>query len=95
MRLVAVLLLVSVGLLAACGGGNDEKAAAPAKPTVTPFPSIDRADLEPGRRLGLTTVLVRTGYGRRDEAVAPADHVVDDLAAAADLILCLHVQPAV
>jgi hypothetical protein len=49
MRLGALLLLIALGLLAACGGGDEEKAAAPAKPSVTPFPSIDRADLEPGR----------------------------------------------
>ena len=42
MRLGAMLLLIALGLLAACGGGDEEKAAAPAKPSVTPFPSIDR-----------------------------------------------------
>ncbi len=52
------------------------------------------SDLEPGRRLGLTTVLVRTGYGRQHEATAGADHAADDLAAAADLILALHAAPA-
>jgi hypothetical protein len=40
--------LVFLLLMTGCGG-DDEKASAPAKPSVTPFPSIDRADLEPGR----------------------------------------------
>lgn len=45
-------------------------------------------DLEAGRRAGCRTVLVRTGYGRAAEARgAAADHVADDLAAAADWIL--------
>ena len=38
--------------LAGCGGDDDsdapERAATPAKPAITPFPSIDMADLEPG-----------------------------------------------
>jgi hypothetical protein len=41
------LPLVAVLALLACGG-DEERAAAPAKPSVTPFPTIDRADLEPG-----------------------------------------------
>jgi hypothetical protein len=41
------LPLVAVLCLVACGG-DEERAAAPAKPSVTPFPTIDRADLEPG-----------------------------------------------
>ena len=48
MRLGALLLLIALGLLAACGGGDEKQAAAPAKPTVTPFPTIDRADLAAG-----------------------------------------------
>ena len=46
-------------------------------------------DIELGRRLGLPTILVRTGYGAQIEAqgtVAP-DHVVDDLPAAALTII--------
>jgi D-glycero-D-manno-heptose 1,7-bisphosphate phosphatase len=45
------------------------------------------SDLVPGRSLGMTTVLVRTGYGRESEPAAPADMVADDLAAAVELIL--------
>ena len=52
------------------------------------------SDLIPARQLGMTTVLVRTGHGEDhlepkvgDSQLAPADAVVDDLAAAADWIL--------
>jgi len=48
------------------------------------------SDIEAGRRAGMTTLLVRTGYGV--EALregAPADHVVEDLPAAAELIASL------
>ena len=45
-------------------------------------------DIEPGRALGGTAVLVRTGYGEKEEAAAPGDVlVVDDLAAAARAVL--------
>lgn len=45
------------------------------------------SDIELGRRLNATTVLVRTGYGAETEASgAPFDHVVDDLDAASVLI---------
>jgi D-glycero-D-manno-heptose 1,7-bisphosphate phosphatase len=47
------------------------------------------SDITPARTLGLTTVLVRTGFGRAHEPTTAADHVVDDLPAAADLILKL------
>jgi D-glycero-D-manno-heptose 1,7-bisphosphate phosphatase len=43
-------------------------------------------DLDLGRAVGATTILVRTGYGaetQRTEAAAAADFVVDDLAGAA------------
>jgi len=43
-------------------------------------------DIELGRAIGATTILVRTGYGAKVEP-AGADFVVDDLAAAAELIL--------
>ena len=45
-------------------------------------------DVEMGRRLGATTILVRTGHGPEElEAARPfADHVVADLREAADLI---------
>lgn len=45
-------------------------------------------DLGLGRALGATTLLVRTGHGARTESQpdTEADHVVDDLAAAADRI---------
>jgi D-glycero-D-manno-heptose 1,7-bisphosphate phosphatase len=46
------------------------------------------ADIELGRRVGATTILVRTGYGRAVEAsgLAQPDYVADDLADAARLI---------
>jgi D-glycero-D-manno-heptose 1,7-bisphosphate phosphatase len=46
------------------------------------------ADIELGRRLGATTILVRTGYGRQVEANGEADpdYVADDLAGAARII---------
>jgi D-glycero-D-manno-heptose 1,7-bisphosphate phosphatase len=45
-------------------------------------------DMEMGRRVGATTILVRTGHGPEElEAARPfADHVVADLREAADLI---------
>lgn len=45
-------------------------------------------DIAPARLFGATPILVRTGYGREEEAHAPDGlEVVDDLAAAADRIL--------
>lgn len=44
-------------------------------------------DIELGKAVGALTFLVRTGYGRRYEATTKADHVVDDLAEAARMIL--------
>ena len=45
-------------------------------------------DIEPGRVLGGTPVLVRTGYGESEAATAPADvRVVADLEAAARSVL--------
>lgn len=45
-------------------------------------------DVEMGRRIGARTILVRTGHGAEELAKAEpfADHVVDDLAAAAAII---------
>lgn len=45
-------------------------------------------DVEMGRRVGARTILVRTGHGAEELAKAApfADHVVDDLAAAAAII---------
>ena len=52
-------------------------------------------DIELGRRVGATTLLVRTGYGRRSEADGVnANFTVDDLAAAATVVLDLHRQAA-
>jgi D-glycero-D-manno-heptose 1,7-bisphosphate phosphatase len=52
------------------------------------------ADIEMGARLGAKTVLVRTGYGAEypgpDQAPVRPDHVVDDLAGAAQLIAQLE-----
>jgi D-glycero-D-manno-heptose 1,7-bisphosphate phosphatase len=45
------------------------------------------SDVEMGRRLGATTLLVRTGYGREHEqGKVQADFVVDDLGAVAEVI---------
>ncbi len=45
-------------------------------------------DIELGRRCGMTTFLVRTGYGRECEAAGlQADYVCDDLASAANILL--------
>ena len=46
------------------------------------------ADIELGRRVGATTILVRTGYGREVESggMANPDYVADDLADAARII---------
>lgn len=46
-------------------------------------------DLEPGRRLGMTTLLVETGYGAEEKKTADADYVVPDLLSAAHQILRL------
>ena len=47
------------------------------------------SDMELGRRVGATTILVLTGHGREEHerAAANADHVVADLAAAAEIVL--------
>ncbi|MEO0558039.1 MAG: HAD family hydrolase [Bacteroidota bacterium] len=47
------------------------------------------SDLIPARQLELVNILVRTGHGPDHLELAPADVVVDDLAAAADWILGL------
>jgi D-glycero-D-manno-heptose 1,7-bisphosphate phosphatase len=45
-------------------------------------------DVELGRAVGATTFLVRTGHGKKAEAAgSKADHVVDDLVAAVEVIL--------
>lgn len=46
------------------------------------------ADVELGKGVGAATILVRTGYGAKTEAKGcRADHVVDDLPAAVEVIL--------
>lgn len=50
------------------------------------FVGDKNSDLECGRKAGVRTILVRTGYGGEADA-ALADFVADDLAAAADIIL--------
>ena len=47
------------------------------------------SDIEPGRRLGLTTFLVETGYGRSERTITDADYIVSDVAAAVDHLLHL------
>ncbi|EMG36085.1 D-alpha,beta-D-heptose 1,7-bisphosphate phosphatase [Desulfocurvibacter africanus PCS] len=47
------------------------------------------SDIELGRRTGAVSILVRTGKGAACEAKAGADYTVDDLAAAAEVILKL------
>jgi hypothetical protein len=42
------LLLLSAVILAGCGGDGEKTAATPPKPSVTPFPTVDRGNLEPG-----------------------------------------------
>lgn len=51
-------------------------------------------DIEMGKRVGATTILVRTGYGASmaAEGTAQADYVVDDLLEAAQLIQRLVVS---
>lgn len=44
-------------------------------------------DVELGRNVGATTFLVRTGHGHKHVQGSKADHVVDDLPAAVDIIL--------
>ena len=43
-------------------------------------------DLIPGNELGMTTLLVRTGYGSKETDKTIPDHVVPDVTAAVDLI---------
>jgi D-glycero-D-manno-heptose 1,7-bisphosphate phosphatase len=44
-------------------------------------------DIEPGRLLGIKTILVETGYGRSEKESTKADFVVTDLTEAVELIL--------
>ncbi len=63
-----------------------EAAASPAESFVV---GDKECDIEMGRRAGATTLLVRTGWGAGTEGAAAvrADHVVDDLLAAARIVL--------
>lgn len=45
------------------------------------------SDLAPGKQLGMTTLLVQTGYGIQEQETTQADHVARDLDAAVDYIL--------
>ena len=47
------------------------------------------SDIEMGRMAGAMTFLVRTGYGAQFENEVAADFVVDDLAAATEILRCL------
>ena len=51
-------------------------------------------DVECGRNAGLRTLLVRTGYGAKEENQAGANWVTDDLRGAAEVILGLAEAPA-
>lgn len=59
--------------------------------SIDPFRSFmvgDRnTDVQPAQRLGMGTVLVRTGYGAREEASTTADLVVADIGEAVQHIL--------
>jgi D-glycero-D-manno-heptose 1,7-bisphosphate phosphatase len=53
-----------------------------------------RSDIEAGTRAGMTTILVRTGFGAQTlREGAAADHVVDDLRGASELIATLVGAP--
>ncbi len=56
-------------------------------PTLAIMIGDKEVDVDMGRAIGAETVLVRTGHGQRHVDGTKADHVVDDLAAAAELIL--------
>lgn len=45
------------------------------------------SDIEPGRRLGIKTILVETGYGAEHKATTNADYIETDLSAAVARIL--------
>ena len=45
------------------------------------------SDIEAGRRAGVRTVLVRTGYGAEHEPAAKADRSADSIVEAADIII--------
>ncbi|HET6567316.1 MAG TPA: HAD hydrolase-like protein [Rhodothermales bacterium] len=47
------------------------------------------SDVQAGLRAGMTTILVRTGYGREHEPDTQADYVEDDITTAVDRILTL------
>ena len=44
-------------------------------------------DIVPGRKLGMTTILVSTGYGSAERAETAADYVVKDVGAAVAVVL--------
>ena len=52
-------------------------------PSVSFVVGDNQTDIELGRRVGATTLLVRTGYGAQAEATAQSDYVVDDITDAA------------
>ena len=55
-------------------------------PTLATVIGDKEADIGMGKAMGATTFLVRTGYGRDYEAHTAANHVVDDLPAAVEII---------
>ena len=46
-----------------------------------------KTDIETGKKAGVKTILVRTGYGKVDEAVSDSDYVCDDLRDAVDICI--------
>ena len=45
------------------------------------------SDIVPGKKLGMTTILVTTGYGSGEQEGTTADYVAKDIGAAADVVL--------
>ena len=81
MRPRAVPLIALLALLTACGGDDKPSAATAAKPTVTPYPSIDLGDLKNGASYAsrkfkpeLTLTIPREGEWNTAGADNP-DHV--------------------
>lgn len=81
----AVMMLLAVLAFAGCGGGDEPaaKRPAPAKPSVTPFPTVTFADLEPGVEYTAQAfdppIRITVPEGKWKAASATADHVEMEL----------------